>query len=377
MNVREYFPLGKAHGKAFCNRTEEKAWLKENIEACKHSLIIAPRRFGKSSLCDEALALINYPTLTLNFNTCADENDIDTLFRRGISRLIGQAIGQLDKLTQLIKQYVTHLTPKLSIGDKLSLELTPINQNNPVESISEALQLLEKLLANKKKRAVLVLDEFQAVGEIAKGKGIEAAIRNVIQDNQYLVIIFSGSNRHLLKRMFEEDTRPLYKLCRKLSLSRISELHYRKHLEAIAKKTWGEKLTDEVFTEIMQLSERHPYYVNYLCDVIWTESTNLPTLATVQKAWEIIFDEEYSDINKDIASLSPGQRKLIVFIAQASENQLASQETAVKLGMPISSISGAVSKLIEKDLIEKTATGYEIINPVLKAVLLNSRNFLE
>ncbi len=372
MISRKYFPLGKAHGEAFCNRGEETQWLTANMDACKHSLLIAARRFGKSSLCDKAISVSKRPSITLNFNTCSDENDIDTLIRQGVSRLIGKSIGQLDKLTQLIKRYVTHLTPKINIGNHISLELSPVDKDNPIANITEALELIEKLLAHKKKHAVLVMDEFQAIGEIADGKGVEAAIRNVIQDNTFLTVIFSGSNRHLLKIMFEDDTRPLYKLCRKKNLTRISEQHYKTHLNTIAKKTWHKELDDNTFNTIMTLTERHPYYVNYLCDILWTDSKTLPSVATVNKAWLVVLDEEYSDTNKDISGLSPGQKKVLSYIAKAPNNKLSSQEASLSLSMPISSISGAVNKLIEKDLVEKTENTHLIINPVLKAVLIES-----
>src|SRR5689334_9795680 len=45
-----YFPLGLAKGKAFCNRVLERKQLKNNIERNKHTIVISPRRYGKSSL---------------------------------------------------------------------------------------------------------------------------------------------------------------------------------------------------------------------------------------------------------------------------------------------------------------------------------------
>src|SRR5471030_147512 len=92
MNARDYFPLGKAHGEAFCNRTIETEWLVDNIQACKHSLLIAPRRFGKSSLAEKAIEKSQLPAVSLNFNTCGDEMDVETVIREGISQLIGKAI---------------------------------------------------------------------------------------------------------------------------------------------------------------------------------------------------------------------------------------------------------------------------------------------
>ena len=60
MRPRKYFPLGKAYGEAFCNRTEETRWLVGNLKNVKHSLLIAPRRYGKSSLAERAIAASQY-----------------------------------------------------------------------------------------------------------------------------------------------------------------------------------------------------------------------------------------------------------------------------------------------------------------------------
>src|SRR5471030_2408080 len=134
MNIREYFPLAKAHGKAFCNRLQETEWLLENIKACKHSLLIAPRRYGKSSLVEKTIELGKYPVSILNFNICTDENDIEHLIRHGVSDLIEKALGPIDKLIHLIKSSLTHFVPKLTMGAagaSFALELTPTKKETP------------------------------------------------------------------------------------------------------------------------------------------------------------------------------------------------------------------------------------------------------
>ena len=44
MRKRDYFPLGIAFGKAFCNRKEETGLLLNNITNGKHTLLMARRR---------------------------------------------------------------------------------------------------------------------------------------------------------------------------------------------------------------------------------------------------------------------------------------------------------------------------------------------
>ena len=98
------------------------------------------------------------------------------------------------------------------------LRLGPKKNINQSLVITEALLLIEKLLDENNKKAVIFFDEFQEIGKIAQTGNIEGAIRTAAQEMQNLSIIFSGSIRTLLIQMFNDEQRPLYKLCRKRKL---------------------------------------------------------------------------------------------------------------------------------------------------------------
>jgi AAA+ ATPase superfamily predicted ATPase len=370
MKPRQYFPLGKAYGEAFCNRVDETNKLMGNIKNGKHTFLVAPRRYGKSSLCEKVLELIEFPWVKLDFHLAMGEKDAERIIVNGITELIGKSIGSIEKLTSLIKKYAKKLKPKLNIGTKIfSLDLELSHDSTPGENIAEAMLILDKLLTEKKKQAVLILDEFQEIGLLKQGKGMEGAIRHAAQELDSLSLIFSGSNPHLLRNMFEDERRPLYKLCRKLVLDRISEEHYKEHLNKAAKIMWKNNLDDQVFNKIMLATERHPYYVNYLCDELWAESEKIPSLESVERAWITVVEEERSDLLKDFSSLSDNQKKIMVYLSNYSGDNLYSDEAATKMDMPVSSISRAVSTLIEKDYVEKTKEGYRLIVPAFKMLL--------
>ena len=44
------FPSGIAEGEAFCNRAYERKLLAEHFGDRTHTVVVAPRRYGKSSL---------------------------------------------------------------------------------------------------------------------------------------------------------------------------------------------------------------------------------------------------------------------------------------------------------------------------------------
>src|ERR1700722_786796 len=91
MKPRQYFPLGKAYGKAFCNRIEETNKLMGNIKNGKHTFLVAPRRYGKSSLCEKVLELSDLPWAKLDFHLAMSEKDVERIIINGIIELIGKS----------------------------------------------------------------------------------------------------------------------------------------------------------------------------------------------------------------------------------------------------------------------------------------------
>ncbi len=352
-----------------------------NLQQGKHTLIIAPRRYGKSSLAERAIEQSLLASVKINFHLCTSEAEVSQLVLDSVIKLIGKSIGQVEKLMSSVKKYISNLEPLLSFeGDQVKLKLTPRNQLNHAVIISEALLLLEKLLLEKNKKAVIFLDEFQEIDKISKQRGLEGAFRTAAQEMHCLALIFSGSVRSLLLSLFEDENRPLYKLCRKIKLDRIAAEDYEKHIQKIALNTWEKHLEESTFNKIMERSNRHPYYVNYLCDAVWEASLKIPSVQDVENAWTNVVIEEWSDALRELSDLPVGQRRVIKYLANNRVESIHSQETCIALSMPTSSIATAVHVLIEKDYIEQSKNGhYNVINPLLLAVLRgaeDSRNQL-
>ena len=159
MKSRHFFPLGKAYGKSFCNRTEETKKLIGHIESGKHTFLVAPRRYGKSSLCERVFASTDIPYGTLDFHIAVSEKDAERIIINGTNDLIGKSIGSVEKLINSVKKYAKKLNPKLSIGTKkmFHLELEISGDSSPAENVADALLLLDKLLREKKKQAILLM----------------------------------------------------------------------------------------------------------------------------------------------------------------------------------------------------------------------------
>lgn len=371
MKPRDFFPLGKAYGEAFCNRTEETKALVGNIENGKHTFLSAPRRYGKSSLCENTIRLAAFPNMAVDLHVATTEKGVERCIVKGVIELIGKAIGQIDKSLQVVKHTFKNLKPKLSFeAAAFKLEIETSDKASSPEVIQEALLLLDKLLAAKDQRAVLLIDEFQRVVEIAPNKGIEGGIRSAAQETKNLSLIFSGSSRHMIESIFQNEGRPLYKLCKKIKLNRINEQHYQKHLEKAAILMWKKPLSSEVFDKIIYLTERHPYYINYLCDYLWTDNECLPSVDDVIKTWNQVIEEDRSDLLREYFTLSENQKKLLRYIALNPGSSLYTLEASKLMEMQTTSVSYALTELLEKDIVETyNPKHYRVINPTFKKLL--------
>ncbi|TAK73875.1 MAG: ATP-binding protein [Gammaproteobacteria bacterium] len=375
MSNINYFPTHLALGHAFCNRKEEIKRLTANIEGTNPVLIISPRRYGKTSLAINAFQHARVPFAHIDLYKELTEEDIQTAVLNGI----GVLIGQFETAPKRLLKLATDLFSGMEVGVVLGKAGIKLNFNKrkkkAADVIYDSLEKLHQCAKTKKKKAILYMDEFQVLGEITKDHSIEAAIREAAQKSTCISYVFSGSNRHLMQQMFYDKKRPFYKLCDVIFLDRILEKDYEPFIQKAAIDKWNNKLPDFVLQMIFALTERHPYYVNKLCSLLWTEKYLEENI--VNNFWEQYVLENRSLIEREIELLSLNQRKLLINLSnQNPTKEVLSKSFSGKWAMSPSSISQAISVLCEKDYLYVDKEGYyRILDPLVKSVLSGETNY--
>ena len=177
------FPLGIAKDEYFCNRVSETAHLIRNIKSCTHTVLVSPRRYGKTSLAYRAIDQCGLPFVKIDFYMATSHKDVEKAIIKGINGIISQVTGVTEKILSSIKSYVKSIKTSLEMGSEgIKLILEPSMNSSTPENICEALQILNVILEKKGQKCVLLLDEFQEVERVAKNQGIEGAIRHVAQE---------------------------------------------------------------------------------------------------------------------------------------------------------------------------------------------------
>jgi len=365
------FPSGIAEGEAFCNRTEERKLLADRFGDLTHTVVVAPRRYGKSSLIRKVVTENNIAHSWTDFLTVSSKKEVEQKIGKAVAQLLYQMAPDLKKLQLNFQKFFKSVNPDFMIQTLgASLTIHPNFEKN-VE-IDEALMGLDDYAYELGKKAVIVFDEFQEISMIKDHKPIEALIRHAVERSKAITYVFSGSNRHLLVSMFGSSDRPLYRLCQTMTVDRIKPEEYRKFLDEVVPGQWKETLSAEAFQKVMAVTECHPYYVNGLCRILWRLKT-APTPEKVTKAWDDYVNTNRTSIVSDIFSLSLNQKRLVASLARAPAAEVFGKDFSIQSDLSISSVKQVLGVLVAKDIVYRDEEGvYRLLDPAVKYYVLNN-----
>lgn len=368
--MKDFFPLGLAGGDNFCNREAERHHLLSNIRQMKPTLIISPRRYGKTSLVLQTIAESKLPYSHIDLFSEVNQKDIVKSILKSIGELIGKISSTPQRAMNTLKEFFAGAQIKLAIGVpgvSIDFDMEHMHHKNQLDTI---LSRFNTLVEKNKKKVVLFFDEFQRLGQVAKDYSIEAVLRHFAQKSKNICFIFSGSHRHLLNQMFDDSRRPFYKLCDRIVLTRIESEAYFPYIQAAAYTKWKRKITPNTINAILMITEQHPYYVNLLCSRLWL-TNKLPTESDVASTWKKIAAEEKSQLGSEIDLLSDNQRNLLITLAKTGKiKALQSKDFIARIELSASSIAQSLAVLQERDYVYCDTEGfYRLVDPLLNYIL--------
>ena len=83
-------------------------------------------------------------------------------------------------------------------------------------TLEELLTTLGRIAADRERRVVLVLDEFQEVVDI--DPGLIKLMRSVFQEQPDVAHIYLGSKRHMMRQIFNDENEPFWRSAKQTEL---------------------------------------------------------------------------------------------------------------------------------------------------------------
>lgn len=359
-----YFPQGVATDSAFCNRERERSALRASIESHEHTVLVAPRRYGKTSLITQVLKENSFPGTSIDFLFVLSQFEVNQHIAEGVSQVISQLLPSGQAAARQWVEKIKAMNPKLTfnfLGQKLEIG----SQQSTEKTITELLLALDAFAQKAGQSCVLILDEFQQIGELNESHAIEAAIRHAVERSQRVSYIFCGSKRHLLNEMFSSKSRPLYHLCDLMTIDRIHSDSYQQFLDQLCQSHWQSSLATDASEEILSLTQNHPYYVNALCRHLW-RMEEAPTLQSVRETWHDYVYRQSPWIVSDISGLTLNRKKVLTALAQSPSEGPMGHAFSKRAGLSASSIQKSLKALQDLDMVYKNAEGnFCVLDPAV------------
>jgi AAA+ ATPase superfamily predicted ATPase len=345
----------------FTNRKDEYEKLTQIVESRNHVIMIAPRRFGKTSLVNKVVANTKRPVLWLDLQLITNTGD-----------LAAQLLKQLFKKYpfEKVKFMISHfrIIPTLSINpatNNVEIALQPA-----VDSfvyLEDVLNLIEKL-GDEKKRPIVVFDEFQEL--LPLDKSLDKRLRSVIQFHKNVNYLFLGSVESMMKQIFENKKSPFYHFGQLVTLDKISYndffIFLRNNFDTVTKKS------SELAEKILNFTHCHPHYTQQLAFHIWLHlERNKYSDNIVNETVENITLLHDSDFERLWNNFNNTDKKVLIELAFEQTN-LLSAPILYKNTSASSTIFSALKRLTQKGILIKTEK-YEIEDPFFRNWIVSKR----
>jgi len=374
MKNNELFPLRVASGKRFCNREKERKLLKELFKQKRPTVLISPRRYGKTSLAYKATEEIKYPFCVIDFLTAYNDDSICSCIISGVSELMSKIMPVNMKTVKLLEKCFHGV--KISILSKfIEFEFTSsIEKTDPVRQVLEVLKGLELLAGKLDKTVVVLIDEFQRVLETERGDAIQGAIRNVAQTTKHIAFLFSGNSRHMLSKAFDDPNQPLYMMCEKIFLERIAANDYIPYIQEAAVIRWSCELSLAEIERIIEFSEAHPFYVNFLCSKLWQKNDPPTSPSDIDIGWQECLISEERRLVEELDKLTITQRLVLKEIAHMPNLKEPTATTFLsKIKISSGTIVPILKSLEKKDMIYVDQNKItRVLDPLMKYLLITN-----
>jgi hypothetical protein len=370
MNLKNPFVYGEeVSGENFCNRKNEIADLLSDIENGQNVILFSPRRYGKTSLIKEVLRKAEKKgilTFYIDLYPAITKEKFIEIYAASIALKLK---GRLEKVIDTLKSLIPSLTPKAVIkpDGSFTFEFAFERRGKSFTPILEDLfNVVHERATREKVNAVIVFDEFQEITNYGDEE-IERKMRSVFQSHRNVSYIFMGSKRHLLDEIFNKRDRAFYKSGKHFLLKKIDDSKLFPFIKNKFEQT-GFKILDSVANQIIIESENHPYYVQFLCNIIWEQNLSNRNIhfESISEGITRLLNRESSAYYNIWESLTIKQKQTLIGLITLDGSRIFSRGFLLSNNLAASTVQKTIENLYQSGIIEKDNGNYVISDVFFK-----------
>lgn len=343
----------------FTDRVRELEQLRSVMLNGQNAILIAPRRFGKSSLLSRAIDQVRGAggrSGKVSLMKCSTEQEVAEELMRGVLEgPAGWLRGHVEELVERLRR--VRIQPELVFeegqvrGIRLGAMSTTLEWR---ETIARVIRLLGEL-GDEAHPVSLVIDEYQRAYEIAPA--IPAMTKDLIDELPRVSLVLAGSKRHLMEEITRDpDTSPLYHVGAKLYLEKISRGEFAAYLVGRA-EAGGKRMSLEVAELVYDLANGIPNDVQLLSYWAWDRAGRRITEDDVLEALHQAVADQKQEYETIFDRLATTQQLLLKLLAAEPLENLTALAVTQRLGVTHGAVRKAAEVLQRQELIAREEDG--------------------
>jgi hypothetical protein len=365
---------------AFIDREAELAALLGDLRSGQDVLLVAPRRYGKSSLALRAVqAALAEDILVAScdlMRTPTKERFAAALAKTIHDDLTSSVDQARDRAAGLFRGLRIRPTIELDPDDgDLSFSFRASRAGADLDAtIERLLELPGRIAAERNRRVAIVFDEFQ------EGVGLDPKLpnlmRSVFQGQPHVAHIYLGSKRHAMQSIFNDRNEPFWRSARQMRLGRLPEDALAKHIRASFERTERDA-DDEAIERILVITGGHPYAAQELAFFTWghVPHGHAAHATDVEAGLIDVLSAEHNNLTR-LWDACTRKERVVLLALREGPLSLFSEGVRERTGLPAATfVQRAVKALVRDDTVEQLPDRrYQLAEPFLAEWLDRDRS---
>jgi hypothetical protein len=351
----------------FTDREKDVERLSANFRNGINTMIISPRRWGKTSLVLKTLNLLNSEKLkivNIDIFSCRSEEDFYRLFAEEIIR---QTSDKWEEWVKNAKQFLASLVPKITFGaDPMSDFSISLDFSNKRVSAESVLNLPQRIASEKNINMVICIDEFQQIAELHDSITFQKKLRSVWQLQKQVSYCLYGSKKHLMNELFSRQSLPFYRFGDLIHLQKIETIHWIRYIQSRfshSTKTISSGLAERICLTV----DNHSSYVQQFAWLVWVRTEQETTEANLDDALNDLINQNSMLYHNYLQNLTAMQINFLLALVDGVNQEFSRKEVIAKYNLNASSNIARIRKSLEqKELIDITPQKTTISDPVFQ-----------
>ena len=349
----------------FTDREKETFRLTMNFENGLNTIIISPRRWGKTSLVNKvAEQMKNHSEIRIVRMDAFSVRTPEDFYRMFATEIIKQTATRVEEWMENAKRFLSSLVPVVTMSadplNPVSFSLKSVVSNYG----EEVLSLPERIAKEKNIHIIICIDEFQQIGELNDSVTFQKKLRSVWQHQHSVSYCLYGSKRHLLMNMFGSRSYPFYKFGDMIFLERIPIQYWYEYIQKRFEQA-GKNISSEMIDQIYAYVDGNSSYVQQLSWLVWARTTNDVNEEILTDAQQDLLNQNHALFMEQMNGLTQYQIRFVRAVMDGKALEINRKDTIEEYELGSSANIATIKKALQKkELIEIEGKDIHFSDPI-------------